>query len=100
MIAARQQLPPGLAAAQPTTGSSVGFSRNLSLGMSGEDVRVLQQFLNSHGFIIIASGPGSPGHEVAVFGLKTKTALAKWQQANGIRATGFFGPATRARMSK
>ena len=78
--------------------SSGAFTRNLSLGMSGEDVRALQVFLNSHGFVITTYGPGSPGNEVIVFGLKTQAALIGFQRANGLPATGFFGALTRAKV--
>jgi uncharacterized repeat protein (TIGR01451 family) len=72
------------------------FFRNLSIGMIGFDVKALQQFLNSHGFTLAKSGPGSPGKETAKFGAATRTALIKYQKANHIApAVGYFGPLTR-----
>lgn len=71
------------------------FKRNLSLGISGADVVILQQFLNSHGFPISLIGPGSKGKETNLFGNKTKTALMKYQKAKGIDAIGILGPKTR-----
>jgi len=70
------------------------FSRSLRLGMSGLEVLKLQKFLNSNGFVVSKSGAGSPGKEITKFGPATKAALIKFQRANGIPATGFFGPMT------
>jgi peptidoglycan hydrolase-like protein with peptidoglycan-binding domain len=73
------------------------FTRDLTLGSSGSDVTALQKFLNSHGFMVAASGPGSAGMETTLFGGMTKAALAKFQAAHGIMpASGYFGPKTRA----
>jgi peptidoglycan hydrolase-like protein with peptidoglycan-binding domain len=93
---------PALANAQiiaPAPSVSCGaFSRNLTMGMTGMDVKALQQFLNTRGFSIAASGAGSAGLETTVFGAKTKAALAKFQAVNGIvPAAGYFGVLTRAK---
>jgi len=85
----------------PTTPSGQSFSRNLTIGSQGEDVRQLQIFLNSKGYLIATSGSGSPGKESTLFGEKTKQALMKYQSAKGITpATGYFGPTTRAYIEK
>lgn len=87
----------------------VTFTRSLKIGMSGEDVRVLQQFLNDEGFEVSASGAGAPGLESMYFGDKTKQALIKYQ--NFYRAdiltpvglsvgTGYFGPSTIGFMNR
>jgi peptidoglycan hydrolase-like protein with peptidoglycan-binding domain len=78
---------------QPT--ETLHFERNLSLGISGDDVVLLQQFLNSHGSPIALSGIGSKGKETKIFGTKTKMALIKYQKAHGITPTGFLGIKTR-----
>ena len=83
----------------PTT-SSYTFTRDLSLGSSGSDVKRLQQYLNTHGFVIAKTGVGSPGHENSSFGSLTKKALIKFQKAHGISATGYFGPITRVVVGK
>ncbi len=68
------------------------FTRSLRFGSVGEDVRKLQEFLNSNGTVVSASGPGSPGNEIKTFGKKTMLALIKYQKANNITpASGFFG---------
>jgi len=75
------------------------FTRTLTIGSSGQDVKNLQLFLNDNGYTISPSGAGSPGNEVMYFGGKTQAALAKWQAANGITpASGILGPKTRAYM--
>ncbi len=82
-----------------TTGGYT-FTRNLTLGSTGADVKALQQFLNAKGFQVAATGAGSPGNETSYFGGLTKAALAKFQAANGISpAVGYFGPITRAKVN-
>lgn len=74
------------------------FPRDLSVGVSGEDVRCLQRYLNSNGYQVSQVGPGSPRNESTFFGQKTKTALVRWQSENGITPTqGYFGPKSRAK---
>lgn len=82
------------------TGTAYTFTRNLTVGSVGEDVRALQKILNAEGFTVAPTGPGSAGNESTYFGLATKAALMKYQnfyrQELGLTAgTGYFGPATR-----
>jgi len=80
-----------------SSAGSASFSRNLQVGSTGNDVKALQVYLNTHGFVVAASGPGSSGNETTKFGAFTKKALAAWQASVGISpASGFFGPITRA----
>jgi len=75
------------------------FARNLTVGHTGDDVLRLQQYLNTHGFVIAESGPGSLGNETTRFGALTRAALKKFQLSKGITpASGYFGPLTRAQM--
>jgi hypothetical protein len=77
--------------------SSIALANHdLTVGSKGVDVQDLQRFLNGNGFKIALIGPGSSGQETLVFGYATKTALAKFQAAHGIIATGYFGSKTRA----
>ena len=76
------------------------FNRDLTLGSVGEDARALQKFLNGRGFIIVATGAGSPGHESNYFGSRTQMALAKYQASVGLPAIGRYGPQTRAFIKK
>jgi peptidoglycan hydrolase-like protein with peptidoglycan-binding domain len=71
------------------------FTRSLTLGSTGLDVKNLQIFLNSKGFIVSFTGVGSKGFETSYFGPATQKAVIKFQIANGITpAVGFFGPLT------
>ncbi|HEU5114832.1 MAG TPA: peptidoglycan-binding protein, partial [Candidatus Paceibacterota bacterium] len=74
--------------------------QNLSEGNVGESVRTLQKLLNEKGYTVSSSGAGSPGHETSIFGPATAKALKAFQKANGIPATGFFGPLTRAALGQ
>ncbi|KKQ82295.1 MAG: S-layer domain protein [Parcubacteria group bacterium GW2011_GWF2_38_76] len=92
-----------------TKPSSFTFTRNLSLGMTGEDVRELQKYLNNNGFLVSETGVGSKGNESTYFGLKTKQALIRFQENNVdailkpfnlTRGTGFFYASTRSFVNK
>ncbi len=72
------------------------FSRDLSKGMTGEDVGALQKLLNAKGFTVAVSGAGSPGNETTYFGAATQAAVIKFQKARSITpAVGYVGPITR-----
>jgi peptidoglycan hydrolase-like protein with peptidoglycan-binding domain len=72
------------------------FLRDLEVGMTGEDVRALQDFLikqNTGTASQKLSENGASGY----FGELTKAALVEFQQARGISpASGYFGPVTRS----
>lgn len=77
--------------------SSATFTRDLEYSMEGEDVKALQQYLNTHGFVLANYGIGSPGNETTYFGDATRYQLIQFQKANNIiPAAGYFGPKTRA----
>jgi len=75
----------------PTTSvgtSSPSFTRNLTIGSSGNDVKALQEFLKEQGFF----DRGITDY----FGSVTKNALVQFQKNAGISpASGYFGPKTR-----
>lgn len=86
------------------SGQSFVFTRDLTVNSIGEDVRQLQIFLNSNGYILTQTGPGSPGNETTKFGDFTRDALAKFQNANYdallkpnniTKGGGYFGLPTR-----
>lgn len=61
---------------------------NLTPGMSGPEVKQLQQFLISQGYSIPAGATGN-------YGDQTKAAVAAWQRSNGVAAGndyGYWGP--------
>lgn len=84
------------------------LTRNLRVGMTGEDVRVIQTLLNAATSTRVATdGPGAPGSETTYFGNKTKAALAVFQEqftaevlapAGLSRGSGFFGNLTRGKL--
>ena len=84
---------------RPTASSStthIVFIRDLSLGMTGNDVRSLQQFLIQEN-----AGPAARALKAhgttRTFGALTQAALIEFQKKVGITPTsGYFGPKTRA----
>ena len=79
------------------------FTRTLTLGSTGPDVKALQAFLNAHGFLVAASGPGSPGAETASYDAATAAAVSRFQEAYAseilapyglTQGTGVFGKTT------
>lgn len=98
----------------PTAPTGVGsvtctgnFSRNLTVGDTGADVKELQQLLNARGFTVATAGaPGSAGMESEYFGPATKSAVTAMQNAYAAEiltplglttGTGFFGASTRVK---
>ena len=76
--------------------STCNFTRDLKMGDKGEDVRCLQQYLNSTDSHVALSGAGSAGKETNLFREKTKEAVSLWQIRNGVNpAEGYFGLKSR-----
>ncbi len=74
----------------PIVQNTTSALRDLEMGMNGEDVRKLQDFLISKSFTIAAGATG-------YFGSQTKDALIAYQKASAISpAAGYFGAQTRA----
>lgn len=65
------------------------FNRDLSFGMSGQDVLDLQKRLG----VDFSTAPGT-------FGPRTLAAVVKYQLSQGITPTGYVGPKTRAALNK
>ena len=84
----------------PTNSNTLFLTRTLRLKMTGDDVKELQKYLNTHGYILTITGPGSPGNETNYFGGLTKKAVIKFQLANGLEGDGVVGPNTREKMNK
>lgn len=70
--------------------STTTFTRFLTTGMSGDDVRSLQLLLQRLGFFPASITPNG------VYGPATTAAVIAFQRANGIDPFGYVGPATRA----
>ncbi|MHB8710610.1 MAG: beta strand repeat-containing protein [Minisyncoccota bacterium] len=83
------------------------FTRGLTIGLTGEEVKMLQIVLNSDPDTRVAqNGYGSPGNETVNFGPATKAAVGKFQLKYGIVASardsalGLVGPKTRAKLNE
>lgn len=75
-----------------SSGSTNNFTKNLWYGMrNNQDVQALQTVLTQQG---IYSGPVTGN-----FFTQTLTAVKKFQAQNGITATGYVGPTTRAKIN-
>lgn len=58
----------------------------LSIGSKGDQVKKLQSALNRAGYTVTIDG---------IFGQATATAVRTFQNANGLKADGLAGPATK-----
>ncbi|HRH25788.1 MAG TPA: peptidoglycan-binding domain-containing protein, partial [Parcubacteria group bacterium] len=74
--------------------ASSAITSDLTVGSTGSQVVALQNSLVSGGYLVMPAGV-APGY----FGALTKTAVAKWQAAVGLPATGYFGPLSRAKFT-
>ncbi len=72
--------------------ASSAITSDLTVGSTGSQVVALQNSLVSGGYLMMPAGV-APGY----FGSLTKSAVAKWQAAVGLPATGYFGPLSRAK---
>jgi hypothetical protein len=83
-----------LASLQGGTSVSTGmnFTVDMTVGSTGAQVSALQQMLVGQGHLVMPNGVA-----YGYFGLLTKAAVMKWQAANGVSATGYFGPISRAK---
>ena len=72
------------------------FLNDLKPTMINEEVKELQKYLNTNGFVLSKVGPGSPGQETDKFGRLTWIALLKFQRAHKIYTeNGSLGKVTR-----
>jgi N-acetylmuramoyl-L-alanine amidase len=72
---------------------TVLYGRDLALGSTGQDVVQLQGILAEQGYLNWPAGV-----PFGYFGQLTKSTLTNFQSANGLPATGYFGPMTRAKI--
>ena len=88
---------------------SFTWTRNLSMGSTGDDVRQLQRFLNGNPQTQVAvSGAGSPGNESSYYGPATARAVSKFQELHAAqiltplgltKGTGGFYTSTRRQLN-
>ena len=70
-------------------------TKDLQVNDVDEEVRRLQVFLNSNGYLIANSGPESPGNETDTFTEQTKRSVQTFQLVSGLTVTGIVNEATR-----
>ena len=67
------------------------FTKNLYMGVRGDDVKCLQTYL-------MGAGQSIPAGATSYFGSQTKAAVSAWQAANSVSpAVGYFGSLSRAK---
>jgi hypothetical protein len=85
--------------------TNILLTKSMYQGVNDPEVKLLQEFLNRNGFLIVAEGPGSKGNETSYFGELTKQAVIKFQLGNNIISSesdpyaGFVGPNTREKIN-
>ena len=96
-VAPAQPQPVTSTGGNTTTQGSTGttgyvFQRNLGIGTEGADVVELQKVLRSEGLFTYPTNSG-------YYGPVTAEAVKRYQQKNGIEATGFVGPLTMKKLN-
>ncbi len=74
---------------------NTNLTKTLKLKMIDAEVKKLQVFLNTNGFILTKTGAGSPGNETTKYGLLTLNAVKKFQKKYGLKVDGIVGKNTR-----
>lgn len=80
--------------------TGVTFTRNMTVGATGSDVKCLQTILNQSVTTRLAvTGVGSPGSETSYFGPLTLSAVKVYQAEHGWTPANQVGPLTRAALN-
>lgn len=78
-----------------STAGKCAFTRPLTVGSRGDDVKCLQEYLTSTGDYTFSGGA------TGFFGNVTRAAVASWQSDNGVSpAAGYFGSISRAKYNE
>ncbi len=75
-----------VATIQSKTGGCI-FNRDMTIGLRGDDVQCLQEYLIKGGFLKVSA--------TGYFGLLTRSAVISWQAAHAVLARGYFGAISR-----
>ena len=68
-------------------------------GTRGDDITILQKFLNTNNLIVSSIGGGTPGNETAFFGPETSAAIGRFQVLCGLTKTSILDEATRKKIN-
>jgi photosystem II stability/assembly factor-like uncharacterized protein len=82
----------------PTVSGTLLITKTLKLKVTSPEVKELQKYLNTNGYILALSGAGSLGKETNYFGPATKKAVIAFQKANKLVADGIVGKITASIM--
>lgn len=77
----------------PTASEGIKLTKALKPGVTSADVKLIQTYLNTHGYPVTEVGKETP-----YFGPKTKAAVIKFQKAKGLIGDAIVGPKTAAMM--
>jgi len=84
----------------PAACVGITFTRNLTVGSTGSDVKCLQALLNTSASTQVSvSGAGAPGMETTYFGARTLAAVRVYQAQQGWTPANQVGPLTRAKLN-
>lgn len=74
--------------------AEIQFTRTLSRGMAGDEVKSLQEFLSKFPDVY------PEGFVTGYFGPLTEAAVKRWQEKQGIESVGVVGPKTRTKLNE
>ena len=99
-LMAQLQALQGQSSGSPAVCAGIVFSRNLTVGSTGSDVKCLQALLNTSATTQVSlTGAGSPGNETTYFGSRTLAAVRVYQAQQGWTPANQVGPLTRAKLN-